>query len=122
MMASEEKYLALFPDGSMRWIHTEHDEMRETFKAVIGCDWLENVHLPFGFCCVVDECGKIKDKPQPLNPYASLFYPGAYFGNPLVGPVVFCKIGLVDGESDWVPLGGRELRIIEHIIGKSVPN
>lgn len=116
-----ERYLVLDPDGSFRWIETTRDKLAASFRAAIGCDWLENVTLPYGFCCVVDECGKIKEPQQPLNPLASLFYPGIQYGDPLVGPVVFCKIGLVDDESDWVPLEPLDLAIIELITGRSIP-
>lgn len=118
---NEEKYLVLFPDGSFRWIHTQHEHIASVFREVIGCEWLENVTLPYGFCCVVDECGKIKQNPQPFNPLASRFYPGTYFGDPIVGPVVFCRIGFVDGESDWVPVTDDDLRLIELITGKRIP-
>lgn len=120
-MAEQEKYLVLRPDGSMEWITTAHEQICSAFRSAIGCEWLENVTLPYGFCCVVDECGKIKDKPQLLNPYASMFYPGTLFGDPLVGPVVFCRIGLYQGESDWVPLIPKDLDVIEMVTGLSVP-
>ena len=87
----------------------------------IFCDFLENVDLPYSFCCIVDESGKIKEKPQPLNPLASRFYPGSKYGDFLVGPVVFCRIDLVDGEPDWCPLLDHQIGIIELITGKTVP-
>lgn len=116
-----ERYLVLDPDGSFRWIETTRDKLAASFRAAIGCDWLENVRLPYGFCCVVDECGKIKEPQQPINSLASRFYPGTMYGDPLVGPVVFCRIDLVDGESDWVPLTDMQLAIVELITGKKVP-
>lgn len=120
-MPDIDKYLVLYPDGDIRWIHTDRDHMAAAFRDSIGCEWLENVYLPYGFCCIVDECGKIKQNPQPLNPLASRFYPGTFCGDPLVGPVVFAQIGLVDGESDWVPLNDTQLGIIELVTGKQVP-
>lgn len=116
-----EKYLVLYPDGDMRWIHCQREDMCKCFRESIGCDTLENVTLPYGFCCVVDESGKMKDPPQPFNELASRFYPGTPYGDPLVGPVVFCRIGLIDGEHDWVPLTAMDLAIIELITGKQVP-
>lgn len=116
-----EAYLVLYPDGSMKWIYTSHDSMCKAFYEAIGCDCLENVYLPYGFCCIVDESGKIKENPQPLNPLASRFYPGSMYGDPLVGPVVFCRIDLVDGESDWCPLLDHQIGIIELITGMTVP-
>lgn len=117
-----ERYLVLDPDGSFRWIETDRQHLGAAFRKAIGCEWLEHVTLPFGFCCVVDECGKIKEDPQPINPLASMFYPGTQYGDPLVGSVVFCRIGLVDGESDWVPLTKRDIAMIELITGKKVPD
>lgn len=118
---NEERYLVLFPDGSFRWIHTQHDQMASAFKEAIGCDWLERVTLPFGFCCVVDEVGKVKQNRQRLNVFASLFYPGTLYGDPLVGPVVFVRIGLYEGESDWIELTQEDISVIEQITGRKVP-
>lgn len=116
-----EKYLVLYPDGDLRWIHCQHQDILKCFRDSIGCEWLEHVTLPYGFGCVVDECGKIKQDPQPVNPFASLMYPGAPFGDPLVGSVVFVREGLYQGEWDWVPLQERDLHLIELILGKKVP-
>lgn len=116
-----EKYLVLYPDGDLRWIHCLHEDMLKCFRDSIGCDCLEHVALPYGFGCVVDESGKIKSHPQPFNPYASIFYPGTPYGDPLVGPVIFVREGLYEGEWDWVPLQARDLSMIELILGKKVP-
>lgn len=120
-MEDLEKYLVLYPDGSMRWIYTDHKNILSAFHEAIGCEWLEHVSLPYRFGCVVNECGKIKDPAQRINPLASRMYPGTEYGDPLVGPVVFVRIGLVDGEPDWVPLRDQDLQIIELITGKQVP-
>lgn len=117
----KEKYLVLDPNGCFHWIEVDRESMSDEFRKAIGCDWLENVYLQYGFCIVVDECGKIKQNPQPLNPLASMFYPGTLYGDPIVGPVVFVRIGLVDGESDWCPLTKRDLTLISLITGKEVP-
>lgn len=116
-----ERYLVLHPDGCMNWIQTERSEMCKTFYAAIGCDDLEQVCLPWGFSCIVDGIGKVKADPQPVNPYASRLYPGTCFGDPLVGPVVFVRVGWVDGDRDWVPLFESDLKLIEIITGKKVP-
>lgn len=116
-----ENYLVLYPDGSMRWMHCLHEDICKRFREIIGCDFLEHVTFPFGFGCVVDESGKIKANPQPLNPLASRFYPGTQFGDPLVGPVIFVRVGLYEGEWDWVPLQAKDLSLIELITGKKVP-
>ena len=116
-----ESYLALYPDGSFKWIRTLRSEMMRRFKEIIGCRHVERVSLPFGFCCFVDEVGKMKKPPQPLNSYASRFYPGTFFGDPLVGPVVFFREDVYDGEYDVVPLTKTDVMIIEIVTGLSVP-
>ena len=116
-----EQYLVLYPNGFLNWIETSRREMCANFRKAIGCDFLENVTLPYGFCCIVDESGKIKEEPQPLNPLASRLYPGSFYGDPLVGPVVFARIDLIDGEPDWAPLNDRDIMVLELIIGKKVP-
>lgn len=121
-MNKPEHYLVLEPDGELHWIQvTDRKYLAAAFRKAIGCDWLEHVHLPFGFGCVVDECGKIKLKPQPINPLASRFYPGTDFGDPLVGSVIFVRIELIDGESDWAPLHDVDLARISLITGKPIP-
>lgn len=122
-MSKPEYYLVLEPSGELRWIEvSDRRFLAAEFRKAIGCDWLEHVYLPYGFGCVVDECGKIKLQPQSFNPLASRFSPGTNFGDPLVGPVVFVRIGLVDGESDWVPLEEEDLRKISLMIGKEIPD
>lgn len=116
-----EEYLVLYPNGYLNWIQTAHSDILEAFHKAIGCNMLEQVTLPYGFCCIVDECGKIKDKPQPLNPLASRMYPGTFYGDPLVGPVIFVRIDLIDGEPDWAPLRDQDLIILELLLGKKVP-
>ena len=117
-----EKYLVLHPDGRMEWIQVDRRYILDAFCKAIGCEWLEQVTLPYGFCCVVDEVGKIRQDPKPVNPWASMFYPGTWHGDPLVGPVVFVRIGLVDGEYDWVPLIDRDLALINLATGLDIPD
>ena len=120
-MSKDLKFLCLDPDGTCRWIYTNRRQLLDDFHAAIGCDMLEYVQLPFRFGCVVDECGKIKADPQPINPFASRLYPGTPFGDPLVGPVIFVRIDLVDGELDWCPLHIFQIPILEVLLGLEVP-
>ena len=117
-----EEYLVLYPNGYMKWIQTSHSRICNAFYEAIGCDDLEHVTLPYGFGCVVDGCGKVKAEPQPLNHLASCLYPGSLHGDPLVGPVVFVRIDLIDGEPDWAPLREQDLIILELLLGKKVPD
>lgn len=120
-MSKELKFLCLDPDGTFRWIHTTRKRLLDDFYAAIGCDCVEHVRLPFNFGCVVDESGKIKSVPQPVNPYASRLYPGSPYGDPLVGPVIFVRIDLVDGEPDWCPLHSFQIPLLERLLGLEVP-
>lgn len=117
-----EEYLVLYPNGYMKWIQTSHSCICQAFYKALGCDDLEHVTLPYGFGCVVDGCGKVKTKPQLYNPLASRLYPGTFHGDPLVGPVVFVRIDLIDGEPDWAPLREQDLIILELLLGKKVPD
>lgn len=121
-MAKLEKYLCLYPDGSVRWIHTRYDRLLDDFHAAIGCNDLEHVTLPYGFGCVVDGCGKVKPVPQKVNPFASALYPGTPHGDPLVGPVIFVGIDLRDGEPDWCPLRPDQLARLGLLLGLQFPD
>lgn len=121
-MAKFEKYLRLDPSGALSWITIDRDHFSEGLHDAIGCEWLENVRLPGGVCAIVGEVGKIKDPPQPVNPLASLLYPGTAFGDPLCGPVVFARIDLVDGESDWCPLRPFQLSMLQSVLGIELPD
>ena len=116
-----EKYLRLDPSGELSWITIDRDHFLEGLYEAIGCQWVENVRLLGGFCAIVDEVGKIKDPPQPVNPLASRLYPGTAYGDPLVGPVVFVRIDLVDGESDWCPLLPAQIRMLQAMLGIEIP-
>lgn len=119
---AKEKYLRLDPSGEVSWVTIDRDHLLEGLRDAIGCHWLENVHLSCGFCAIVDEVGKIKDPPQPVNPLASRLYLGTLFGDPLVGPVVFARIDLVDGESDWCPLLPVQIRLLQNLLGVEIPD
>lgn len=121
-MANFEKYLRLDPSGDLSWITIDRDHFLEGLHAAIGCEWLENVRLSGGVCAIVDEDGKIKDPPQPVNPLASLLYPGTAFGDPLCGSVIFARIDLVDGESDWCPLLPFQLSMLQSVLGIELPD
>lgn len=63
----------------------------EVYK-LIGCDCYESVSIYSDLVMLVDECGKLKDKP--VNARASAFYLGTLYGDPIVGDVLIC--GLCD--------------------------
>lgn len=120
-MNKPEHYLVLEPDGELHWIQvTNRNLIGAAFRTAVNGP-MEVVYLPYGFCCVVDEVGKVRKDPKPLNPLTSRFYPGSIYGDPLVGPVVFARIGLVDGDRDFIPLRDEDLARISLIIGKPIP-
>ena len=115
-----EKYLIIPADISkpIYSVKTFHHRFNEAVHAWIDCDCYEHVRIHANLSCsfLVDECGKLKDPTKPINYRASVFYPGAAFGDPLVGDVFVCDIGLVDGESDFVPLSDeKEERLLKTI-------
>lgn len=101
-----EEYMIIEPNGAIRWIQTERENMLDTFHAAIGCDCLENVRtIVRDVCLIVDESGKVKANPQPHNERASRLYWGYLAGkDDIVGPAIVAAIHLVDGDPDWVPL------------------
>ena len=129
-----ERYMVLETTGEIRWIETERESMIKAFTEAIGCERMENVRtiIP-DVCMIVDEMGKVKANPQRDNWKATGLYWGGLHPikdkdeilirvilgkDPIVGPVVFAAIHLVDGEPDWVPLNELELqRLKEYGIG-----
>lgn len=114
---NKERYLCIYPDGSLKWILVAPKNLCSAFCKAIGCDWLENVYtvLP-DIVIIVDEVGKVKQNPQRLNPIASKLYAGTHYGDPIVGPAVVAAIHIRDGESDWVPLTVPELIKLQNFL------
>ena len=118
-----EKYVIIPADinRSVFFVSFERNSdcaFNDTVHREIDCDCYEHVRIHANLSCsfLVDECGKLKDPAKPVNYRASVFYPGAAFGDPLVGDVFVCDIGLVDGESDFVPLSDeKEERLLKTI-------
>lgn len=114
---SKEQYLVLDPDGSFRWITADRSHLLEAFYAALNCSCVECVRVSSDgiLCAIVDESGIINDKP--INRYASILYPGAFYGSYLFGSVLFCRIGFDAGEPDWFPLNSFALHYLEHRLG-----
>ena len=118
-----EKYLIIPADlnRSVYFVSFERNSdytFNDTVHREIHCDCYEHVRIHANITCsfLVDVCGKLKDPAKPLNLRASTFYPGSAFGDPLVGDVFVCDIGLVDGESDFIPLSDvKEKRLLDTI-------
>lgn len=114
---NKERYLCIYPDGSLKWILADPNHLCDAFHKAISCDWLENVYtvLP-DIVIIVDEVGKVRQNPQKLNPIASRLYAGTPYGDPIVGPAVVAAIHLRDGESDWVSLTVPELIKLQNFL------
>ena len=118
-----EKYLVIPADINrsvyfVPFVRSSDCAFNDTVHREIDCDCYEHVsiHEILSFSFLVDECGKLKDPAKPINHRASIFYPGTDFGDPLVGDVFVCDIGLVDGESDFIPLSDeKEERLLNAI-------
>lgn len=113
----KERYLVIYPNGKLKWILADGNNLGPVFREAIACDWLENVYtvLP-DIVIIVDEVGKVRQNPQRLNPIASRLYAGTAFGDLIVGPAVVAAIHLRDGESDWVPLTVPELIKLQNFL------
>lgn len=118
-MAKLEKYLRLDPSGELFWITIDRDHFLDGLREATGCRWFENVCLPGGVCAIVDDLGKIKDPPQPVNPLASRLYPGTAHGDFLCGPVVFARI---DPVYEWCPLLPFQLSMLQSVLGIEIPD
>lgn len=122
---SLDPYLLIEPNGNLRWI-----------RLLTGCCFCAQMYDYIGCSCVemvrtvlpdivifVDECGKIKDPPQPYAPLASKLYLGSQFGDPIVGPVIVCKLVPVGPylELDCVPLSPADLARLSLFLGVPIP-
>ena len=132
-----EKHLVIYPSGKLAWAELEwaprHDEVYEgrpgldlkDLYRIIGCDCVEQVRtiIP-GIVLVVDESGKIKPIPQPLNPIASKLYAGTAHGDPIVGPAVAFSLRPTEpyGEMDWFPLSASDEAKLSLFLGVQLPD
>ena len=115
----KEKYLKIDPSGKLSWIELDrlprHDDIYcgaeaislQDLHPIIGCSCVEQVYtiIP-GVVIMVDESGKIKDPPQPINPKASRLYAGSVHGDFIHGPAVVFALRRTPpyGEYDLFPL------------------
>lgn len=76
----------------------EAGRVLDDIKQLINIEWAEIVAIfnlkssdaHRDFCLIVDECGKLKENwEEKINIRASYFYRGSYFGDYIVGDVVF---------------------------------
>lgn len=75
--------------------------------------WIEVVHpklLPAPYCMIVNEEGLLLN--LPLNPLGSTLYESIRHGNPIVGNIVLCKEGFVEGERDIIGLDDDDIKFL----------
>lgn len=93
----EKKYAVLLTD--MQEIKVlECDPQQELFDVArdcIGCDWIELVDLnpdsSDGCVMLIDEEGKLRNKPASINCVASDLYGSGVHGDPIVGNAVLVR-------------------------------
>ena len=100
-----------------RFIYLDPDNFSDGIYAAIDCYIFEHVYVGSDLVLIVDECGKIKDPPKPINLRASMFYSGTRFGDPIVGDVIFAFMGIRDGEPDIVPIPDVYVDLLTYRIG-----
>ena len=74
-----------------------HDALEGSFYEIVRCR-----SLPHKFLMLVDDCGLLKD--LDYNDVASELYGVRIHGCPIVGPAIFMREDMVDGEPDIVGL------------------
>ena len=135
-MSKMELYLKIDPDGTLSWIPLcrkprfncvyHGEEALDIFDLypVIGCSCVEQVYTRIrGVVILVDESGKIKWPPQPVNPLASKLYAGAPYGDMIHGPAVVFSLRPTPpiGEHDLFPLTKNELNLLSVCLGVPIP-
>lgn len=75
--------------------HLDLDDLYD----VLGCSWIETVNCRDRIMLLVDEVGKCYDESKAVNWRASIFYPGSYYGDMIVGDAL---------------IGCRDLRMQDH--------
>lgn len=135
-MSKMELYLKIDPDGTLSWIplcrkrrfdsvYNGDDVISVSdLHPVIGCSCVEMVHTRIGRVVIfVDENGKVKNPPQPVNPLASKLYMGSAYGDMIHGPaVVFTLRPLPHNHGeDLFPLNKSELNLLSVCLGVPIP-
>ena len=109
------KGLVITTDSLMR---TEEytTPLHESIGKTVG-GWIEVVHpklLPAPYCMIVNEESLLLG--LPVNLLGSILYESFRHGNPIVGNIVFCKEGFVEGERDIIGLDDDDLKCLGALI------
>ena len=87
----EKKYAVLLTDAQeVKILECDpQEEMFETARGVIGCEWIELVEpdtvIDTGLVMLIDEEGKLRSAPASINCIASDLYGSDRHGDPIVG-------------------------------------
>ncbi len=84
------KFLLSHTNGTVFVLELDIDNLFSEFKKLTGINLVEHVVLSNGMSVLIDEHGKLYDEPLEVNFLASSFYPGTSYGDPIVGPALFC--------------------------------
>ena len=86
-----DKFLLSHTNGTVFALELDRDNLFSEFKKLTDINWVEHVVLSNGLSVLIDVHGKFYDEPLEVNLLASMFYPGTPYGDPIVGPALFCK-------------------------------
>lgn len=87
-----------------QYVTLDRRELNEQIHRLLNCEIFECVYLADDVMLIVDESGNIISPPKSINLRASVFYPGFFNSDPIVGDVLVACEGFYDGEPDIVPL------------------
>lgn len=102
--------------GNLMRMEEYTNPLHESIGKTVG-GWIEIVHpklLPAPYCMIVNEEGLLLD--LSLNQLGSALYESFRHGNPIVGNIVLCKEGFVDGERDIIGLDDDDLKCLSALI------
>lgn len=104
-----ETYIRLRCSQEPDEVKIDSEHPLDGFYETLDCDCIETVHLSRGYIMIIDESGKLKDKP--MNPIASILYSRQSPDDWIAGDALLARIGSRNGETDIVSLGTNETEI-----------
>ncbi len=108
------KYLFIPVIGEIKVLELAEPININEIYGLIGCDFFETVRIIFtDIIMMLDESGKIKDPPKPVNPRASMLYSGLQYGDYIVGDVL---IGKEIWTSEGPDIGGLPHILLEGLL------
>lgn len=104
------KAITINTDNEIKKIEVEHngDPLYKLIREAVG-GWFENVYpkrLPQGYVMIVNEEGLILNLDK--NAIGSYLYETDKHGSPIVGNIIFLKLGVYENERDVVGMSDEE--------------